>query len=147
MHYRVNNGPLLAVGMSRVAGTGFCNYCNTSVVSDSDTVHYYIEAIDSSIANQSRAPLVGFRSFVALAGIVPNYVDNLEGSFSLWEPSIGTGSAPGGWVRGTPAKSTNATRSTNAGYRPIVQITQEMRVGLESPVFDFRTVQDATMTF
>lgn len=153
MHYRVNNGPMLAVGMNRATGTGFCNYqAILPAVSDSDTVHYYIEAIDSSIrANQSRAPLVGFRSFVALAGIVPNYIDNLDGSFSLWEPSVGTGSAPGGWVRGTPAKSTvNAARSgTNAWVTGPLNTDYPGNAVwfLESPVFDFRTVQDATMTF
>lgn len=153
MHYQVNNGPMLAVGMSRATGTGFCNYqAIIPAVSDSDTVHYYIEAIDSSIrSNKSRAPLIGFRSFVALAGIVPNYVDNLDGTFSLWEPSVGTGSAPGGWLRGTPAKSNiNAARSgTNAWVTGPLNTDYPGNAVwfLESPVFDFRTVQDATMTF
>lgn len=153
MHYRVNSGPMLSVGMTRTVGSGFCNYqAILPAVSDSDTVHYYIEAVDSSIrANRSRNPQVGFRSFVALAGIVPNYVDNLDGAFSLWEPSVGTGSAPGGWLRGTPAKSNiNATRSgTNAWVTgPLNSDYPGNAVWfLESPVFDFRTVQDATMTF
>lgn len=153
MFYTINSGPLDSVGMTRIGGSGFVNWQGTiPAVSDSDTVCYYVKAYDASIRNNLKvSPDTSCRQFVALSGIVPDYVDNLE-SISLWNASLGSPStATDGWILGTPNKSTvNATRSGTKAWTT-GPLNADYAGGayyiLESPVFDLSTVTDPTLTF
>lgn len=161
LYYRVNSGALDSVGMVRntVAGA-FCNWIGTlPAVSDSDTVAYYVKAIDASSRNNFRVdPDSGqVRQFVALAGIRFPYVDGFDAS-DAWRSFIASGTnldnpitVPGGWVRGTPAKSTiNSARSAPNAWMPGPlngNYPNNSWYILESPVFDFATAQNATLSF
>jgi len=160
LYYRVNSGAFDSVGMVRntVAGA-FCNWIGTvPAVSDSDTVAYYVKAIDASSRNNFRIdPDSGqFRQFVALAGIRFPYVDNFDAS-DAWRSFIASGlpsnptTVPGGWVRGTPAKSIiNSARSAPNAWIPgplNANYPNNAWFILETPVFDFATAQNATLSF
>jgi len=152
LYYRINNGTLDSVGMTRLGGSGFVNWTGTvPAVSDSDTVCYYVRAFDASVRNNTEiSPISGCRTFVALSGIVPNYVDNFEG-IPLWNAYLGNPSSAGGWVLGSPAKSTiNAPRG-GANSWVVGPLNANYPTGafyiLESPVFDFSTVTDPTLSF
>ncbi|MDP2187786.1 MAG: T9SS type A sorting domain-containing protein [Sphingobacteriaceae bacterium] len=161
LYYRVNSGAFDSVGMVRntVAGA-FCNWIGTiPAVSDSDTVAYYVRAIDASSRRNFRIdPDNGqFRQFVALAGIRFPYVDGFDAS-DAWRSFIASGTnlnnpvtVPGGWVRGTPAKSIlNSARSAPNAWMPgplNANYDNNAWFILETPVFDFATAQNATLSF
>lgn len=152
LYYTINNGAVDSVGMTRIAGSGFVNWTGTvPAVSDSDTICYYVRAFDASVrSNTEISPTTGCRTFVALSGIVPNYVDNFEG-IPLWNAQLGNPSSAGGWVLGSPAKSVvNAPRS-GANSWVVGPLNADYPTGafyiLESPVFDFSTVSDPTLSF
>jgi len=152
LYYTINNGALDSVGMTRLPGSGFVNWTGTvPSVSDSDTVCYYVRSRDASVRNNAAInPSSGCRTFIASSGVVPNYVDNFEG-IPLWNAYLGNPSSAGGWILGSPTKSViNAPRSgakswvvgpLNADYP-----TSAFYI-LESPVFDFSTVVDPTLSF
>lgn len=160
LYYRVNGGLFDSVGMVRNTVVGaFCNWIGTvPAVSDSDTVAYYVKAIDaSSRANFRIDPDSGqVRQFVALAGIRFPYVDNFDAS-DAWRSFIASGlpnnptTVPGGWVRGTPAKSIiNSARSAPNAWVPgplNANYANSSWFILETPVFDFAMAQNATLSF
>lgn len=160
LYYRVNGGTFDSVGMVRNTTAGaFCNWIGSvPAVSDSDTVAYYVKAIDaSSRANFRVDPDSGqVRQFVALAGIRFPYVDNFDAS-DAWRSFIASGlpnnptTVPGGWVRGTPAKSIiNSARSAPNAWIPgplNANYPNNAWYILETPVFDFALAQNATLSF
>jgi hypothetical protein len=158
LYYRINSsGVYDSVGMTRATNPAdFCNWIgNLPAVSDSDTVQYYVRAIDASVrSNQTILPdSANPRQFVALAGIRFPYVDNFDLS-DVWSGFIVDNAGirtSGGWLRGTPAKTEiNAARSA-----PNAWITGPLNANtpnsvhyiLESPVFDFSTAENATLSF
>ncbi len=152
LYYTINNGPLDSVGMTRITTPGFCNWSGAiPVAANEDTICYYVTAYDSSVRNNYRSdPDTSCRQFVVLSGIKPNYNDDLE-SIPLWNASLGTPSAPDGWVLGTPAKSNiNATRTGTKAW--VVGPLNSDYAGnafyyLESPVFDFSDAENPTLSF
>lgn len=160
LYYRRNSGTLDSVGMVRNTVSGaFCNWIGTvPAASDSDTISYYVRAIDASQRrnfNINPSP-TNMRQFVALAGIRFPFTDNFDAS-DVWRGWIATGSAtnptltPGGWLRGTPAKSivNNARSAPNAWMPGPINNNYPNNVWyiLESPVFDFSQAQNATLSF
>lgn len=160
LYYRVNGGTFDSVGMVRNTTAGaFCNWVGSvPAVSDSDTVAYYVKAIDASSRSNFRIdPDSGqVRQFVALAGIRFPYVDGFDAS-DAWRSFIASGlpnnptTVPGGWVRGTPAKSTiNSARSAPNAWIPgplNANYPNSAWYILETPVFDFALAQNATLSF
>ncbi len=160
LYYRVNSGALDSVGMVRNNAAGaFCNWVGTiPAASDSDTISYYVRAIDASQRNNfTISPdTVNLRQFVALGGIRFPFTDNFDAS-DVWRGWVATGSlsspvlTPGGWLRGAPAKSTiNSARSAPNAWMPGPlngNYPNNAWYILESPVFDFSTAQNATLSF
>jgi len=139
------------------------SYCNWAAqipaVSDSDTVSYYIRALDASVRqNLSVSPSVqNPRVFVALNGMNLPYTDGFEANNALWSPYVLTGPVsnpvynPGGWVRGTPGKSI-----LNAAFAGTQAYTVDSINGnypnnayfvLESPVFNFLNAEQSFLSF
>lgn len=160
LYYRVNSGTLDSVGMVRNNASGaFCNWIGTiPAASDSDTISYYVKAIDASQRNNfaiNPSPS-SMRQFIALAGIRFPFTDNFDAS-DVWRGWIATGSATsptltsGGWVRGVPAKSIlNSARSAPNAWMPgplNSNYPNNVWYILESPVFDFSQAQNATLSF
>ncbi len=82
--YRVNGGIWDSVPMSEGAASLFTGYL--PVVTDLDTVDYFVTAIDGSLsANVGRYPLQGHVTFVASSGLYTPYFTDFEGPDSLWE--------------------------------------------------------------
>ena len=160
LYYRLNGGVFDSVGMVRnTVANAFCNWIGTiPAVSDSDTIAYYVKAIDASSRNNFRIdPDSGLlRQFVALAGIRFPYTDGFDAS-DAWRSFVVTGIpsnllfTPGGWVRGAPAKSTiNSARSAPNAWMPgplNANYPNSTWQVLETPVFDFALVQNATLSF
>lgn len=160
LYYRLNSGAYDSVGMIRnPVSSAFCNWLGTvPAVSDSDTISYYVKAIDASVRNNFRiAPAQGTpRQFVALAGIRFPYVDDFNAS-DVWRGYVASGLfsnpvlTPGGWVRGAPAKSIiNSARSAPNAWVPgplNANYPNSAWFILESPVFDFALAENATLSF
>jgi uncharacterized protein (TIGR02145 family) len=139
---------------------GYCNWlAQVPAVSDSDTVAYYVRALDRSVRNnQAINPAVSNpRVFVALNELNLPYQDGFEVSSDLWSPYILSGPVnnpvytPGGWVRGTPAKSI-----INAAFAGTKAWTVDSLNGnypnnafyvLESPVFNFQSAEQSYLNF
>ena len=139
---------------------GFCNWlAQVPAVSDSDTVAYYVRALDRSVRNnQAINPAISNpRVFVALNGLNLPYQDGFEVSSDLWTPFILTGPVnnpvftPGGWVRGTPGKSI-----INSAFAGTKAWTVDSLNGnypnntfyvLESPVFNFQSAEQSFLNF
>ncbi|MFN3530169.1 MAG: T9SS type A sorting domain-containing protein [Bacteroidia bacterium] len=160
LYYRVNSGSWDTVGMVRnPVTTDYCNWIGTiPSTSDSDTVSYYVRAIDASVRANFRIDPdpASPRQFVSLGGIRFPFNDNFDAS-DVWRPWIATGSltapslTPGGWVRGAPAKSTlNSARSAPNAWMPGPingNYPNNVWYILESPVFDFSQAENAILSF
>jgi hypothetical protein len=147
--YTVNNGAPQTAAMSLVSGNDWLG--TIPLQTDSDTICYYVRAIDASLnANQAQAPTVGCQSFITSAGITFPYVDDFEGD-TLWTvvtPQPGTPATM--WELGVPNFGT--TNTTHSGINSwdlnlISACGQGVRTALISPVFDFSNAVNARMSF
>lgn len=146
LHYSVNSGPYSTVAMNNVSGNVWQGII--PAMNDSDTVCYYVTAIDASpAANSAVWPSSGCRQFIVHAGITFPFFDDFEGA-NLWtDTSINPQTQ---WELGMPAFG--LTSGTHSGVNAWdVNLTTAYQANaacrLISPVFDFSTTTNATLSF
>lgn len=146
VHYTINGGPVQVVGMNNTIGNTFVGVI--PAVNDSDTICYYVQAIDASTAsNTALNPTSGCTQFIAFAGITFPFVDDFDGSTLFQTFDNNQGSA---WQLGTPNfGATNSAHSAPNAFD--INLTTAYNnnaiCNLVSPVFDFSTVQNAKLSF
>ena len=146
LHYSVNGGPYSNVNMTNISGNVWQGII--PAMNDSDTVCYYVDAIDASpAANTAQWPLSGCQEFYVHAGITFPFFDDFESSV-VWTDTFA--SAASQWELGMPAFG--ATSSTHSGVNCWdVNLTTSYNNNagcrLVSPVFDFSTTTNATLSF
>jgi|GEM_PF-997983 len=147
VYYKINNGLLNSVNMIIQNVDTFIG--TIPVVLDGDSVHYYVWAEDASPNHNTAVnPLSGTMNFLATNGISFPYVDNFDIINNLWTP---TNSSPGSdWQLGTPAYGvTNSAHSSPNAWDVNLTTTyaDDANCALTSPVFDFSTTANATLSF
>ncbi len=148
LFYTVNNGPQQQVAMTNSSGNTWVGVIPAS--NDSDTICYYVAAVDASPASNSAVnPLSGCRQFVSLAALSFPYFDNFDGPNVLWTDTV-LGDPNSQWQLGTPNfNQTNSAHSApNAWDINLTSVyTDNAHAELISPVFDFSTTVNARMSF
>lgn len=147
VYYSINGGPQQVVGMNNTTGNTWVGQIPS--VNFTDTVCYYVMAIDASLmANTANNPASGCRQFVSVSPMVLPFMDDFEVFNALWTEQVQTGLST--WEYGTPAfgVTTGAHSGVNAwdinlitGYAP------NSRAELYTPVFDFSQTVNARMSF
>jgi hypothetical protein len=146
LHYSVNSGPYSTVSMTNTSGNVWQGVI--PAMNDSDTVCYFVDAVDASpAANAAVWPSSGCQQFIVHAGITFPFYDDFEGQ-NLWtDTSINVMSQ---WELGMPAFG--ATSGTHSGVNAWdINLTTAYQPNaacrLISPVFDFSTTTNATLSF
>lgn len=149
LEYTVNSGPLQVVSMTNTTANDWVG--TIPAVTDSDTVCFYVHAIDASVAaNAASNPSSGCQQFVAFSGIVFPYVDNFDGS-NIWTVHDSMPGQPATtWELGMPAYG--ATSSTHSGANAWdINLTaaygDQAFTYLISPVFDFTNAVNTKLSF
>jgi Secretion system C-terminal sorting domain/CARDB len=146
LYYSVNNGPYTGVGMSNTSGNIWSGVI--PAVTDSDTVCFYVQAFDASpAANMAQWPSSGCQQFIAFSGITFPFFDDFESS-NLWTDTAQNPSTV--WDLGMPAfGATNSTHSGNNAWDVNLTTAYQSSAAcvLQSPVFDFSSTTNATMSF
>jgi hypothetical protein len=145
--YRVNGGFWDSLPMTPGAGNLFT--ANIPVVTDLDTVDYYVTAIDASLsANVGRYPLLGNITFVASSGLYTPYFTDFEAPDSLWEAA--TTNVQTQWQLGYPnyglltgARSGTYAWTTNKDSL----YGNNTTLSLTSPYFNFTQASDLVLSF
>jgi Secretion system C-terminal sorting domain len=146
LHYQINNGPVTNVSMTNPSGNHWMGII--PAVADSDTVCYYVDAVDASpAANTAVLPTSGCTQFVAHAGITFPFFDNFDATTLFTDTAINLTSQ---WELGIPAYgATNSAHSAPNAWD--INLTSPYGSGagcrLVSPVFDFTSVQGARLSF
>ncbi len=147
MFYKVNNGPLDSVTMTTIISDTMQG--TIPAVLEGDSVHYYIVAYDASPAtNSARNPVSGYRSFLATKGVSLPFADNFDSPTTLFYDTTFTAGTQ--WQLGTPSYGTTATAHSSPNAWDInlsTAYTDNAEAYLYSPIFDFSTVVNATMSF
>lgn len=146
LYYNLNGGPFSNTAMTNVSGNIWQGIIPAA--SDSDTVCYYVEAVDASTAaNMASWPASGCQQFIVHAGIQAPFFDDFEGP-NMW---IDTANLAGSqWELGMPAY--NSTTGTHSGsncwdVNLTTAYTPNANCRLISPVFDFSNTVNATLSF
>lgn len=147
LYYNVNNGPYSNVAMTNVSGDIWQGVI--PAMNDSDTVCYYVEAVDASpAANMATWPSSsGCQQFIVHAGITFPFFDDFDVQ-NLWTDT--SGNLTSQWELGMPAFG--ATSGTHSGPNAWdINLTtaydNNAACRLISPVFDFSTTMNATLSF
>ncbi len=147
--YSVNNGPADTAGMIHLGLDTM--KAVLPMVSDSDSVCWYVKAYDNSIAhNWAINPTSSCIQFKAFGGITFPFYDPFDIITNLWTPSYGGTNQSSTWELGTPSYN-----STNNAHTPPnawdVNLSTVYGASayciLTSPVFDFSNAVDARMSF
>lgn len=146
LYYNVNGGPYSNVAMTNVSGNVWQGII--PAMNDSDTVCYYVEAVDASpAANLGVWPSSGCQQFIVHTGITFPFFDNFDGQ-NLWTTQ--TQNPTSDWQLGMPAFG--ATSGTHSGPNAWdINLTtaydNNAACRLISPVFDFSNTVNATLSF
>jgi len=146
LYYSVNNGPYSNVAMNNTSGNIWQGIIPAA--NDSDTICYYVVAVDASTAaNTAQWPASGCQQFIVHAGITFPYFDNFDGVNDWTDTSTNVVSQ---WELGMPAFG--ATSGTHSGPNAWdINLTtaygNSAACRLISPVFDFSTTVSATLSF
>lgn len=146
LYYSVNGGPVNNVAMTNTSGNIWSGVI--PAMNDSDTVCYSVDAIDASpAANLAVWPAVGCQQFIVHAGITFPFFDDFE-STNLWtDTAINIMSQ---WELGMPnyASTTGTHSGANAwDINLVTAYDNNAACRLVSPVFDFSTTMNATLSF
>ncbi|MCA6364237.1 MAG: immune inhibitor A [Bacteroidetes bacterium] len=147
VYYTVNGGPQQVAGMNNTSGNTWVG--NIPSVNFTDTVCYYIMAVDGSLmANTAVQPSAGCRPFIATAPLMPPFMDDFEVNNLLWTEQVVNGMSV--WQYGAPAfgLTTGANSGLNAwDINLITGYASSSRAELYTPVFDFSQTVNARMSF
>ncbi|MDQ3108493.1 MAG: hypothetical protein M3R17_01240, partial [Bacteroidota bacterium] len=146
LYYTLNSGPQQTVAMTNVSGNHWQGIIPAA--SDSDTICYYVQAIDASpAANSALLPSSGCTQFVVHAGIVFPFFDDFDGMTLFTVNNISPGSA---WELGVPAfAATTGSHSVPNAWD--INLTSSYldnaNCYLITPVFDFTAAVNAKLSF
>lgn len=146
LYWSLNGGPYSSVTMSNTSGNIWSGVIPAA--SDSDTICYYVEAVDASAAaNMAVWPASGCEQFIVHAGVTFPYFDDFDGQI-LWTDTANAAGSQ--WQLGYP--NYNATTGTHSGpncwdINLNTAYTNNAAARLISPVFDFSTTTNATLSF
>ncbi len=146
LFYNLNNGPFSNVAMTNVSGNIWQGVIPAA--SDSDTICYYVIAVDASpAANTAQWPITGCQQFIVHTGITFPFFDDFDVQ-NLWTDTALT--ALSQWELGMPAFA--ATSGTHSGPNAwdinlTTAYADNALCRLVSPVFDFSTTTNATLSF
>ncbi len=147
--YSINNGPDDTAGMVHLGLDTM--KAVLPMVSDSDSVCWYVKAIDNSLAhNWAVNPTTSCIKFKAYGGITFPFYDPFDIVTNLWTPSYGGSNQNSTWQLGTPNfGATNSTHSPPNAWDVNLSSAYASSAYciLTSPVFDFSNAVDARMSF
>lgn len=146
LHYNVNGGPYSTVSMTNVSGNIWQGII--PAMNDSDTVCYFVDAIDASpAANSAVWPSSGCQQFIVHAGITFPFFDDFETTYPWTTQAANTNSV---WQVGMPAFGATSGTHSGANAWDVNLTTAYMSnagCALKSPVFDFSNTTNATLSF
>ncbi len=146
LFYNLNNGPFSNVAMTNVSGNVWQGIIPAA--NDSDTICYYVVAVDASTAaNTAQWPASSCQQFVLHTGITFPYFDNFDGQNDWIDTAANVASQ---WELGMPAFASTSGTHSGPNAWDINLTTAYANNGacrLVSPVFDFSATTNATLSF
>lgn len=147
LYWNVNGGPYSNAAMSNVSGNVWQGII--PAMNDSDTVCYYVEAVDASpAANLAVWPSSGCQQYIVHTGITFPFFDDFENTAYPW--TVQNQNVNSQWQLGMPAYG--ATSGTHSGVNAwdinlTTQYQPNAACRLVTPVFDFSSTTNATLSF